>query len=349
MCYDLTIGLIIYDEIQYIDSVLSHLKTELNHHLSSLQVQWLFVLNHPDQNVKNKVLDQLKSHLTHFEYYHNTANNIGWARELILNKTQAPLLYFTDPDIRSKNQSLYKLYQHALADMDSVTILGWTGPVIHQSKDKKLDQMFHFLQKVAQSFSYSFQIQNHMFLQNVDHAPTCHLLLRKKIALDIGGFSSQFENVGEDLDFSHRAYAANKRFLFIPDAAVYHQQDMGLLNWLRKISLFGRVQILVQKRNWRRALRLYRFAPVALAATMLFCLYASPLFAAIVFFMLATISLVSPSILYLLFTFTSYAYGEFAELAWPKLKLKNAVPHKTALEKIEFATVSAKISFDLTV
>ena len=275
---NLTIGIVVYDETLQIQKLLRQLKTEINHHIQSLNVNWIFVLNHPDLNIRNCIFSEIKEIIPTFKFYENIENNLGLARNIILTNSETDLVYLTDPDIEHTPQTLTKLLNLAQMSSANQKLVGFTGPVIHRSNSKLMNDMFYTLQNISKKIPFSFQIQNHTHLTTVDHAPTCHLLLIKKSALEISGFSEQITHVGEDLDFSHRAYAADLRFLFSPEASVTHHQNMSLLKWLSKVLKFGRAQIMVHKKNSHLPLRAYRLMPLSFIFLFVFLAFLSKYF-----------------------------------------------------------------------
>lgn len=322
MRFDLTIATVIYNEIQYLSRFVQNLKNEVAP--LNLQVEWLFVLNHSQKETKNEILKILSQELTEFSYYENTTNNLGLARNLLLQKSQSPLVYFTDPDILHKSRSLSKLYSLCHLDLEKKHIIGYTGPVIHQSNNPKLHKTFSYFHTISKKMPLSFQIQNHMFLNSVDHAPTCHVLVKRADALEIGGFSSTLSIVGEDLDFSHRAYGLQKRFIFLPEAQVIHEQNFSLLPWLKKVFLFGRAQIAIHRLNWHLPLRIYRLLPCLFVLIFLMCLWLQPVgVVCVISLLILSHQLLGFSGLTFLLTLLIYSAGEICELLMPKIKIKN--------------------------
>ena len=317
-----TIGLVIFDEIDQIENTISKLNNEINHRIQNASVEWIFVLNHPTALLKNAILKKLKLQLPEFKYFENTENNIGLARNIILQKAKNELIYFTDPDIEHTSNCLKQLINLVEVSKTEMHLLGFTGPVIHKSKNKSMNQMFYFLQSIAQKISFSFQIQNHTFLNTVDHAPTCHLLIFKSKAQLIGGFSEQIQRVGEDLDFSHRGYNAGLRFLFAPGAQVIHHQNMGLKGWLIKVMYFGRAQIMVHKKNTSMPLRIYRLVPMSFIFVFFSLFLLSKLFSGLFLLLLMLGFLMNNSVVYLLLTILSYSVGEVLEVVKPVLNYK---------------------------
>lgn len=340
---DLTIGIVVYNEVEEIQKSLQQLQSEINHHISDRQVHWIFVFNHSSEDIRAEILEKIKEIIPRFSYFSNFENNLGFARNLILNKCQTDLLYFTDPDIEHPHKSLSVLLQLADLSHSNPSLIGFTGPVLHKSESRTMNDMFSILQRIAKKIPFSFQIQNHSFLNTVDHAPTCHLLLIKNRALHLGGFSEQIPSVGEDLDFSHRVFSTEMRFLFSPQSHVLHHQNLKLKKWLRKVLFFGRAQIMVHKKNSNLPIRFYRLIPLffSFCAASLFLLPITLQLFLISFFIF--LFFLKRSLVYLFLTLITYSFGELAELVWPELKLKQGAQQK--IEQIELVLSSEDTRF----
>ena len=85
---DLTIGIVVYNEVEEIQKSLQQLQSEINHHISDRQVHWIFVFNHSSEDIRAEILEKIKEIIPRFSYFSNFENNLGFARNLILNKCQ---------------------------------------------------------------------------------------------------------------------------------------------------------------------------------------------------------------------------------------------------------------------
>ena len=253
----LTCGLVIYNEFTLVKNLISLVETELKNY----SFEWIIVLNHENNEIRKEIQIWLNKYFSDFKIIENPSNNIGQARQKILENSTADLVYFLDPDIEIQPESIQKLLElHQRFLNSDELIIGYGGPNQMISKYPYLSQVFTCFKRVAQLNFLAFQIQNHRSLTKVDHLPTCHLLLKKEIALSIGGFSTDFQKVGEDLDFSHRAFIHKFNFIFDPQAKVLHWQNSTIQAWLQKCFQYGIAQIKVQQRYWPK-LRIYRLIP----------------------------------------------------------------------------------------
>ena len=322
MIQSLTCGIVVYDEIKEIQNLVPKLLLEMN----AYDVEWIFILNHEQAEIRKWIADWLKTHVTNARCFENPSNNLGFARQLILEKASHEYIYLTDPDIDIPPGNIKKLIQLAnneIINDNALKFAGFGGTVTHRSENYFLQNTFDFMTQLSKRLPFSFQIQTHSHLVAVDHLPACHLLLNKDVALKIGGFSSALEKCGEDLDFTHRAFNMDYRFIFLPQAQVYHWQNLSLFKWFIKMFTLGRIQIPVQKMNYKNGLRFYRLIPLL---TLLIVLIYSFLSLYVLLALLAAVlvvSLFNIGFLGFFLTYTFYSFGELFEIVLPLFEQKS--------------------------
>ena len=323
MIQSLTCGIVVYDEVTEIQSLIPKLKLELKDYT----VEWIFILNHEQAEIRKWISTWLKNHIENALCFENPSNNLGFARQLILEKSSNEYIYLTDPDIDILHGNLKQLIHLANTEITNDVNLkyaGFGGTVTHRSNNHFLQRTFDFMSKLSKLIPFCFQIQNHSNLVAVDHLPACHVLLNKNIALKIGGFSSALNKCGEDLDFTHRAYNMDYRFIFLPSAQVLHWQNLSLVRWFYKMFTLGRIQIPVQKINFKNGLRFYRLIPlITLVTVVSYCLFN-------IYFLLFILCAISITTFFNIgflgfcMTFLAYSSGELFELILPLFEYKNA-------------------------
>ena len=323
MISEITCGLVIYDEMNDIKRILPLLQRELQ----PIKTEWIFILNHEEAEIRHWTKDWLTTEVEGCQVIENPSNNLGYARQLILENSRNNYIYMTDPDIELVPKSLMKLIR--LAETESVLdsnlkIIGFSGTLIHKSTITFLQETYDLIQWVAKKIPFSFQIQYHSHLESVDHVPSCHLLLKRDEALQIGGFSPLFKKVGEDLDFTHRAYNLDYRFVFLPTSLAYHNQNVTISKWLYKVFQFGKVQITVQKLNFSNGLRYYRLIPLLLLCLLIAGAVILQHYMLLAIFAVLLFSFVNLGVFGFFLTLLSYSVGEAAELIYPTLELKSA-------------------------
>lgn len=323
MIKNLTCGIVIYDEVREIQNLIPKLK----HELKSYDVEWIFVLNHEQEEIRKWIAKWIYSQTENSLCIENPSNNLGFARHLILEKSTNDYIYLTDPDIDIIPGNLKKLIQLAnneIMNDSNSKFIGYGGTVTHRSNNSFIQSTYDFMHGVTKLIPFSFQVQSHKYLVTVDHLPACHMLLNKNLALKIGGFSSGLKKCGEDLDFTHRAYNEDYRFVFLPAAEVIHWQNLSLSRWFMKIFTMGRVQIPVQKLNYKKGLRFYRLLPFTILISILVLAHFSLYFALALAITTGVLACFNKGILGFVLTFITYSVGELFEIFLPLFEQKNA-------------------------
>lgn len=319
--FEITCGVVIYDEVSRIKTLIHKIESE-----NISFIEWIFVLNHPDLQLRLLIKDYITRILPKALLYENAENNIATARNLILNHATKDWIYFTDPDIDLNPQSLNILTEAALK-LKNKYIIGLGGPVLYKSTNFKIQKTFDLFSTLMKFLPYSFLIQNHQKIKQVDHIPTCHLLLNRHSALSLNGFDPSYSRYGEDLEFSHRATVNNFHFLFIPQGAVTHWQNISFNEHLSKIFNWGKVQILSMQSNWEYGIRWYRLLPLLLILILVLFFIYLPIFTLIFISFLIVSSFFHLGILGVTQTCFYYALGELYQLINLRPRLNNEKAH----------------------
>jgi hypothetical protein len=271
----LTVGVVFYREkASDLNVFFSYLQCSIDRAIKVLQtnVNFVFVFNDGHNETYLSVLTHLKTEFKFpFKILINEKNNIGQARQMILVHSDTPLVYFTDPDVFQNEESLKNIFSSADLLKEN-NIIGITGPLEHVFKLRHMNLIFQALSWAGSILQLSFQgVAKQRLL--VDHAPTAHLLLNKSKALSVGGFRSQFERFGEDLDFSHRCTILGYAFHF-SQSKVIHNQSIPFLLIVEKFFKYGRAQTLVFMENGLIKNRCYRLLPMFLLVLATMVLFA---------------------------------------------------------------------------
>ncbi len=323
MIQSLTCGIVVYDEVNEIKTLIPKLKLELKNY----SVEWIFILNHEQSEIRKWISTWIKSNIENVLCLENPSNNLGFARQLVLEKSSNEYIYLTDPDIDIVPGNLEKLIQLANTEITNdinLKYAGFGGTVTHKSENIFLQKTFDFMSRLSKIIPFSFQIQNHSHLVAVDHLPACHVLLNRHIALKIGGFSSALSKCGEDLDFTHRAYNLDYRFIFLPSAQVVHWQNLSLLKWFYKMFTLGRIQIPVQKINFKNGLRFYRLIPLFMLFIFIAQCFFHPYLPLGILLAVFVSTLIDVGFLGFCLTFVAYSTGELFEIILPLFEYKSA-------------------------
>lgn len=323
----ITCGMVIYNEIDQIKKIVPLIEDELKDYV----FEWVIILNHENPQIRQHLKSWFNLYYSLAQVIENKTNNIGEARQKILENAKSDLIYFTDPDIEIQPGSIKKLIDlHEQQKHSAELIMGYGGPNLLVTHHSSLKRLFNCIKLMTHLNVFAFQIQKHHQLTKVDHLPTCHLLLKKTNALEIGGFSSDFKKIGEDLDFSHRAFIHQYQFIFHPQSEVLHWQNSNLYGWFKKCTQYGQAQIIVQKKYWPK-LRFYRLLPTFIPlAAVSFCVLLNPASLAILILLIVAGEFLGISYLGFVLSILCYGAGELFEIAILPFAQKNVKQHQEA-------------------
>ncbi|MFP5520606.1 MAG: glycosyltransferase [Bdellovibrionia bacterium] len=234
----------------------------------------LILVDNSQQNPMADLLTEAQNlPFKNIRIFKSEQNNIGFARKLIIEKSNTSYVYFTDPDCSPRVQKLQSFVQSlennpVLVAVGGSNILQTTGPLQHY---------FEFLQRSHIAHFGSTQVNRQSSPFRTYHLPTLNLMMRKSSALEAGNFSDFFDKVGEDLDLNLRMTRAQSLILCLPQQAVLHRVSPEFKNWVATCFKYGQAQFLTLKKSYY-ILQTRRAVPgVMILLLIVSTLFASPI------------------------------------------------------------------------
>ena len=305
----LTVSIVLYNEEKNMESCLQALSKEIDSVQENINVLLI------DNNSTDASIKKLQGFL---EKYKNTrlikrkSNNLGEARQEALENTKTSHLVFLDADCLVQEGWLSALLKTIDDWSDDV---GACGGVSLYEKERP----WHFFaESLSQLFPWG---RGKGEKKQVSHMPTNNLIIKTSLALEVGGFDSFFDRVGEDLDFSIRL---NKKYkiIFSPNFQVHHKLPLKYNDWLRKMSFYGRAQSFVFLKNGG-GLKLEKFFPLFFSILCSYFLLTFPIQSQV----MTIIVMFIPRLRFFALSFLFYGFGELiGALIYPFKKAK--VAHK---------------------
>jgi GT2 family glycosyltransferase len=193
---------------------------------STHQFEFIFV----DNNSTDQSLNLIKnSGLDHCKIIPRDHNSLAEARNQALQNSQFNYIYFIDSDC-SLNPNTW---DELLKNWNPTSYDGWGGSQIFPKSIpflKILDQMrYHYLGHFG-----SAQMKLGTNPTQVDHLSTTHVLYKKEMLIQLGGFNPRLASSAEDLELSLRIHKAGFKLQFLPSSQVNHLICENIGGWLKK-------------------------------------------------------------------------------------------------------------------
>ena len=182
--------------------------------------------------------DKTREILKEFEYSIRVLEGEGrgpsHARNMAIKETQRPYIAFVDGDSVVKKDWLETLVSE-LNQQDAIFV--GIGGIQKSFDESKGWEAFHakFLEAMGFVSDYVHQGQE---TSEVEHNPTCNVLYRKDIIMDICGFDESLWPC-EDLDLDLRLRKKGCRLLFSPKSVIYHHRPDSFLGFMHMMKRYG--------------------------------------------------------------------------------------------------------------
>lgn len=171
------------------------------------------------------------------------SNNIGRARNILVERAKSEFVAFVDADCRLKPNWLESLCNHYLLfSKDNPKLVGVGGPnrlpgksTFQKTVNKNLDKSW------LHGFSpQGYTKKNHAL--KVDHIPTTNALFQRMAIIECGNFSNKYNRVGEDLDIGLRLNKKGGQLLMNASPLVENNCAENLVQWGQRMFNFGKAQ-----------------------------------------------------------------------------------------------------------
>ncbi len=169
------------------------------------------------------------------EVYYSLENNIASRRNLGVSKTQRSYLAFIDSDAYPANNWL----EEAISAFGPDGHIGATGgPNISPPNESRERHWVGMAQMswLVMGF-WLFYKSESSAARYADNLPSCNLIVRRDVYLDLGGMNEHLET-GEDTDFCAKLLKNGFKIRFTPKAVVYHN-DRTVQGFLKQRIVRG--------------------------------------------------------------------------------------------------------------
>lgn len=231
----LTIGIVLYNEENQISRLAKNLEI-LRPYRDKVEV---LIVDNASTDRTSNLLQELKKDFE-FELLHLIENNLGFARQKVLQSSQALWVAYFDSDCEINEDWLPQFFKILPKVPDNVAAIG--GNLLPGGSEASLFQ--HLFSSPLGHFN-STQAKKFRGPELVKHIPTANVFYRRKCALDVGGFREKFSFVGEDLDLSYRLRQNDYYLQVYPELSIIHIVPDDWKDWARKVYKYGRGRALV--------------------------------------------------------------------------------------------------------
>lgn len=267
-----SVGVVLHNRSAHLEACLRSLFR--NH--SVVPFQLILVDNASTDQTPQLATQILQNAPCEYVLHRRTKNNLSQARNDILRLATGELIAFTDDDCEVPDLWLQELLrQWNLTPRDTVGLGGANRP----PQGHRLDKLFQLFERSFLNHGGSSQINQSPDLRECAQVSTCNGIFLRKILIEVGGFSEQANNAGEDLDLSFKLRRHGHRLYFSGRCQVIHHLPTNFLKWLRKCFIYGESQWPILWANGLGISKMRLLPMVVLAAAVMVIVFAPKVFA----------------------------------------------------------------------
>ena len=179
---------------------------------------------------------------------------IGYQRNMGVRNAQGGYVAFTDADCVADREWLRKLVK-ALEDGESGAV-AVGGPNLVFDTDPDFARVVGYMQETFAGSGGSAQSRAIRKAGYVKSIPNCNIMYRAD-ALKSGKYDDRL-SCGDDSDINYRLAKRGYKFLYLPDAVVWHHRPANLKTLIKKMFSYGEGMARVTRKNGR-IVRWYAF------------------------------------------------------------------------------------------
>lgn len=193
-----------------------------------------------------------------FKDYHNIRiiknienEGFGAANNKAVELAKADILLFLNPDVEVLDEAINNLYNRLLSD-ESVGLIGaklLNKDLTLQYSCRRVLKFSEFIitrtpLKNIVSKDYVQKLEDKYLMTDLDHDKESEvdwvmgscMIIRKKLFLDVGGFSKEYFMYFEDVDLCYKVRKSGKVVLYYPGARMIHLHNQESVKKINKLT-----------------------------------------------------------------------------------------------------------------
>lgn len=189
---------------------------------------------------------------------------IGYQRNIGVRNARGEYIAFTDADCVVDRRWLARLAESLSNSPREVVAVG--GPNLVMDSDPDFARLVGYMQETLLGSGGSPQSYKIRVPRYVRSIPNCNIAYRADTLR-----SEKYDDrlsVGDDCDINYRLSQKGYKFLYLPDAIVWHHRPSNLRWFAKKMFVYGEAMGKLTRKN-NAVLRWYALAPVSLIVALL--------------------------------------------------------------------------------
>lgn len=195
----------------------------------------------------------------------NEKKNVAAARNIGVKSAKGDFVAFTDGDCKVDKLWLTTLVKEFSNAPDDVACVG--GPNLIFDTDPIFGRVVGYTQETFLGSGGSAQAHGYTNKRYVQSIPNCNAMYKKSIIKDIGYFDEHFV-IGQDGDLNHRISKKGYKFLFIPEAKVWHHRRGTIKSFSIRMFKYGAWMVELFKKHGNLVRWYALLPPMAILFTM---------------------------------------------------------------------------------
>ena len=208
-----------------------------------------------DGNSTDKTREIVKEYLA--KLIIDKEGGLANSRNIGIQAAKGDYIASTDADCVVKKDWLKILVKSIQEAPEDVVAVG--GPNLIFKNDPPFAKLVGYMQETffaSGGAPQSYKIKENKYVFGI---PNCNVLYKRAILIEVGGFDNSLD-IGEDAEINARLTKRGYKYLYLPDAIVWHHRPDSIKKFIAKMYLYGKG--MAKLARMRKVIRWYSFLPI---------------------------------------------------------------------------------------